>query len=397
MSTLTLFLAAMLVIYFVVMEKKSNQLAKKRHERKVRKKDETQPQVAGLPPPSKTEIYWQRAGKGTQAFRRWVIIRWKEHDIFQSILAFLAIWILICLLLPAWWWQRWSENALYFLIASVAVILAALVGKKPEVKLSWRLSKIATILGFLVFANFIILKNDYSRKAWEDGRQGVKNWWYGGKHVSIPIPNLTLGGTGIGAARLNNPNVVLPENSQGKQVVEQFWNREKPDQAKVMIEHARRESNWNQFRPDGTPYRVVPKDLQDDRTAVGVMQIKESVWGSEAKRQHLNLYTWDGNLRFALWLCNMREAQGKRCDVDWDATSPQDRILVEAPWSDTSEWVKWGPGSIANPQGPVIIFDDKGIAYFDTNDGVVRPQIVSSKVRFQSKKEGETVIVIVTQ
>ncbi len=321
----------------------------------------------------------------------WLARSWREHDMFRSLLGFATIWVEIYLLLPEWWAKRWLENMPYLLVTILMLMFARLISAKPTKRTSERIGKIAMILGAVVLANYIFLKSDYSLVKWEEARQKVKSWWYGGNPVSLP----TFGKKTVVIPQRDG---VLGLNIEGEKYVRKFWTDRLPlVEAEKMIEHARRESNFNQLRPDGRPYKVVPNDPRDDTTAVGVMQIKESLWGNKAYEKGYDIFTLDGNLEFALWLYNLRVSEGRRGDIDWDATSPGRRLTVIAPAPDKepSQWIKVCKQTTVRAAGRIWIYTDLGGRYPSDNDGLTDPEFEGNSIRFQSRIPGEDVEVTV--
>lgn len=180
-------------------------------------------------------------------------------------------------------------------------------------------------------------------------------WWSGTGEVPTVIARVfARGGTTSGSSGY------LRESAQGEITTRRFWNESglPQYQADAMIEHARRESGYNQFRPDGSVYR------NPSSSAMGKNQILESLWSKDAQEQNLDLATEEGNDAFALWLVKKRVSEGKRFDIDWDATSPRKVIEVLAPLE--PEWSE----EITIPFGGSFNIDKGHLLRFFVNKGL---------------------------
>jgi len=96
-----------------------------------------------------------------------------------------------------------------------------------------------------------------------------------------------------------------PQNKEVEKAVTKFWKKHLPEQSALsMLRIVRRQSGFNQFAKDGkSPYR---NEKLFNYKRAGVMQINDAIWRERSTElgEDYNLYTLDGNLRFALWLYN---------------------------------------------------------------------------------------------
>lgn len=124
-------------------------------------------------------------------------------------------------------------------------------------------------------------------------------------------------------------------NQEGRKMVEEFYRKSKlskEDQDR-MVYISGRESRFNQFETDGkTPLRYKPKptDPADiDKTAVGLMQIRESMWGEQAKGQKLDfVHSPEDNLKMSLYIFNKNKKSGGTGFKDWGGIPDQDEVAL---------------------------------------------------------------------
>ncbi len=278
----------------------------------------------------------------------WKISWWKRERVFnwlKLLIAWSFLYFAVRVFAPTMWeHDLFNSGTAWFLIAGLTLFgMMMAPAKHPFI---WKLSKIGAFIFVVLAFGYLLNRN----------MPTIKNWFG---------PEVVKAKTFF--VRVGNTNGFLARNTETEIVTRKFWKSTddiSDEQQDAMIEHARLESNFNQFRPDGTPYYSVPRNPEDDTTAVGVMQVKESVWSEEALRHKWDLKTLDGNLQFSLWLVKKRIAEGKRFDVDWDSTTKVLRIALLAGdgWSDQ---IKTFGDFSATSDGPISVLLDETIVVDD--------------------------------
>ncbi len=262
-----------------------------------------------------------------------------------------------------------------------------------------------SILGFVLFS--IMVKKDKNKPfkhnmawilffgtlafvVWIVSGAKIQSWW------NTLTNSPTYVGVSAGSSNQNMSHSIALITKECDLAVQRFWkeNLSEPESS-IMIEHAWLESNCSQFASDGEVRRVVPQNQTDDATAMGVMMVKKSLWGEEALKQGFDLETLDGNLEFSLWLINMRKSEGKRFDVDWDATTPPALREIEAPVGGRSEAFSTLRYEDISPRGPITIWDEHGQPHYDTDDGVVRRLPPSSWFQVESATSTPVIVDVV--
>ncbi len=304
---------------------------------------------------------------------------WKDWEIpnaLQLFIAWTAIYFFGWWRWPIWWWENMFTMA-FLVFASMFIIFFLIQYHDPKKPFRYKLANVMTLILIILATEWLIERN----------LPTIKDW---AQPVTVKARGLV--------ASLENSSGLLPRNTETEIAVRKFWNSTdlSLEQKNAMIEHARLESNFNQLRPDGTPYRVVPNDPEDDTSAVGVMQVKESVWGEEAKDKHLNLKELEGNLKFSLWIVKKRIVEGKRFDIDWDSTTQIVQLLLlgDGSWSDevkTFGDFKWNP-----TDGAISILVDDTLVLNDTSKTKwVEVPCGAKRVRFRSLADKPVVVTVV--
>jgi hypothetical protein len=170
----------------------------------------------------------------------------------------------------------------------------------------------------------------------------------------------------------------LGRNAEVEMFTKKFFRDRLPSKfAEAMIVIAERESQFNQNEKDGTPYRG-----RQNWKDVGVMQINEDTWLRKSQSLGYNIYTLEGNLKFALWLfqkegfkpwkSSVPEKVVPRTKIPRSNSGNQvlgnerpDNIIIFAPVGEWSEPIKVnGMPLIARPEGDVKVRNDKGQEFY---------------------------------
>ncbi len=159
----------------------------------------------------------------------------------------------------------------------------------------------------------------------------------------------------------------------------EFWYSHRPPaEARVMVDIAQAESGFRQFNEDMSVFRGL-----ENPADVGVMQVNEETWGKEAKKQNLDIYSLDGNLKMALWiLTNSPKGVGEWNTLEKVKTSPESVEIIIAPVGSRSRVIPVRPNCHGVSDRLVTVWDDKGNPY-DLSPTQI-PTFVSTTVAYST-------------
>lgn len=197
---------------------------------------------------------------------------------------YLAIWIFIYRLPGQWrrdWWHDTISHPYFFLCFAGVALFATMKKKDPKKLFIHSFGSVGVWLGIILCVGY---------------------FWMG--EPSDKDPNATKLPT-TKEARVASTDCVArvgfpPHNMQNKVLIEKFFREKKlpAEDVDQFVQIAERESGYNQFEEDGTPYRG--RETCED---VGAMQINEGFHLEKEKTLGINFHTTlEGNLEMALWL-----------------------------------------------------------------------------------------------
>ncbi len=288
---------------------------------------------------------------------------WQKHQWLPISIAIAIIHITLYKTWPHWWLQNVIGNLWWsILYHAMFVIVFDMLPERPDLPWKRRVARVAILFLTAGVLALWFKVPGLTEKYWEE-RVIAKE---------ATAKAAINSGTGSGS---------LPENPAGEADSRKFWNSTdlEESQKEAMIEHERKESGFNQFRPNGEVYR------NPASSAMGRMQIMESLWGDEAKENNFDLSTPEGNHGFALYLVKKRIAEGKRFDIDWDRTSPARVIELTLESGKVSEEILTFGNVNITSDGPITIVQHDGV---EINDHPDRPTVMSctSSIKLKSRR-----------
>lgn len=256
------------------------------------------PQLKGWKTKGDNAVKWFKDPKN-----KWAV------NAFFGVLFTLGFLIISWMISPEWTKNRLSENFMFLVLAAVILITISLYIKSeiPYAMIAGRWLRLVTIITLIVY---ILLPNGYARRKIEDGRKSMADWFVSllerkSEPITLPTPRRTASIP----VRENKANIEAARRSFSEFLT--------PEQVVVMLNHCITESyGCNQFAPDGS----LVKNQKQGSTAIGAMQIVESIHGERAAGLGLNLSEFDDQLAFSRILIEERIANGEPFDEDW-ATS----------------------------------------------------------------------------
>lgn len=291
---------------------------------------------------------------------------WEWENLIFITIAFVFFWTAIRIWNKEWYDQYvWNDEKIWALNGMLIFFLwLAPKGTKPirHTVGKWGAPITAIVILYMLFGSQI--KEQWSSSTAVQARPA--------RSGAIPT---------TAPARLSNNLAEIAEGCDGR--VQDFWRQQLPDlpgnpRASRMIEHAWLESNCRQFQDDG---KVTGNA---GSSAVGVMQIMQSIWAEDALKLGYDLATLEGNLNFAYWLYEKREREGKVADIDWAETTPEKVQEVTAPVGERSKPISVLRAEVIDPEdgGTITIWDDQGRPHRD--DGGKQDPINTFWVQFES-------------
>ncbi len=223
-----------------------------------------------------------------------------------------GIWLLIYMLLPVWWSDRWWENGMYLMPTLLIIWLGASMMPAPAVPIEHRIGKVIVVLGTIVLLSLIALKSDYAHKTFEDWRTSLKSWTWSSKDDSVQEAKRIMGRAAGGGNKTQRQATSSMSVAETQARVMEFWygaSELTPDAQRTFIEIATEETHFRQFNADGSVYKG---EIDSDDTCVMQVNVRENK--SDLESWGLDVSTLNGCLEAS------RKLYGKYGFKPWKRT-----------------------------------------------------------------------------
>ena len=237
-------------------------------------------------------------------------------------LYFLGFWTF-----PTWWRDN-MVTIWFFVVLSGFVLFGLMLESKKPFK------PILGMVGIAVMI-FLVAWHFYGESLWKIAEANTK--------AQAEATKRNAGKTNTSLQPVNNE----------KEIREWFMSHTDPSSAWDLIRVAQRESQFQQWKADGTVFRGVnPEDTC-------AMQINIPVWTEDLKKTGYQLDTLDGCLSMALYIYKKDGLAPWNASKNNEAAKSRKEFYI-APVGESSEIVDSSNGVTIDSEGPIWVYDEHG-------------------------------------